>query len=68
MGELLTFGDVASEFSPEESLYKDVMLQNYRNLVSLGDLSKPELITCLEQRKELWNMKKEKRVAKHPGR
>ncbi|XP_014440899.1 zinc finger protein 181 isoform X1 [Tupaia chinensis] len=61
----VTFSDVAIDFSHEEwgwldssqrDLYKDVMVQNYKNLVSLAGLSitKPYVITLLEDGKEPW--------------
>ncbi|XP_054550670.1 zinc finger protein 568-like isoform X6 [Talpa occidentalis] len=60
-GEPLTFRDVAIEFSHKEQegldqlqwkLYRDVVLETYRNVVSLGlAVSTPELVILLEQKK-----------------
>ncbi|XP_056676224.1 uncharacterized protein LOC100617463 isoform X3 [Monodelphis domestica] len=75
--EVVTFQDVAVDFTreewrllspPQKELYKEVMLENARNLLFVGLLAPPEkVISYLEQRDVPWILEQEGLKIWYPG-
>ncbi|KAM4876722.1 putative postmeiotic segregation increased 2-like protein 3 isoform 3-T12 [Thomomys bottae] len=76
-GPPVSFNDVAVDFTQEEwkqldadekAMYRDVMLENYSHLISLGyDFTKPNMIIKLEQGEEPWIIEDDFPSQNHPG-
>ncbi|XP_056668649.1 zinc finger protein 664-like [Monodelphis domestica] len=75
--EEVTFKDVAVDFTweewhllspPQKELYKEVMVENTRNLLSMGLVAPPEaLVSYLEQREAPWMLEQEGLSSCCPG-